>query len=324
MLAHTITVIAVQAAAADEALDDRPDDAHARCRRPRRHPRAMVELRGTVALARRRARRTGGSTAAQLARTRGRGAGRHLTVSASPDSRARRAGGVPDRAGSADQHRPARRGVPPSPCGRAGAPMAVEVTDDGAGAVRRRGSRPARHARTGAALGGTFEAGARQAGRGPAPTACPLSRSGAALLPTGCAHEPFGWRSPTTRPLVRAGFRALLAHGPGHRGRRRGGRRPRGRRARPPGPARRAAHGHPHARPRRHRGHRRDLRRPRAGGVRVVVLTTYRPDEYVFGALRAGACGLPAQGRRARRVCAPPCASSRPATRCSRPPSRAR
>ena len=35
--------------------------------------------------------------------------------------------------------------------------------------------------------------------------------------------------------------------------------------------------------------------------VDVLVLTTFDLDEYVFGALTAGACRLPAQGRRARR-----------------------
>jgi DNA-binding NarL/FixJ family response regulator len=40
---------------------------------------------------------------------------------------------------------------------------------------------------------------------------------------------------------------------------------------------------------------------PALADTRVVVLTTFELDEYVFGALRAGASGLPAQGRGARR-----------------------
>ena len=40
---------------------------------------------------------------------------------------------------------------------------------------------------------------------------------------------------------------------------------------------------------------------PETSGVRVLILTTFDLDEYVFAALRAGASGLPAQGHPARR-----------------------
>ena len=40
---------------------------------------------------------------------------------------------------------------------------------------------------------------------------------------------------------------------------------------------------------------------PDLADTRVIVLTTFELDEYVFGALRAGASGFPAQGRRADR-----------------------
>ena len=53
-------------------------------------------------------------------------------------------------------------------------------------------------------------------------------------------------------------------------------------------PGRRAA-GHPHAGHGRHRGRPADLR---AGPTKVVMLTTFDSDEYVFDALRAGASGF--------------------------------
>ena len=42
---------------------------------------------------------------------------------------------------------------------------------------------------------------------------------------------------------------------------------------------------------------RRIIADPATAGVRVIVFTTFDVDEYVFGALRAGAQRLPAQGR---------------------------
>ena len=35
--------------------------------------------------------------------------------------------------------------------------------------------------------------------------------------------------------------------------------------------------------------------------VRVVILTTFEQDDYIFGALSAGASGLPAEAHRLRR-----------------------
>ena len=56
--------------------------------------------------------------------------------------------------------------------------------------------------------------------------------------------------------------------------------------------ARRGADGHPDARHGRHRGHPADHRSAQAGGRRVLILTTFDLDEYVYAALRAGASGF--------------------------------
>ena len=44
---------------------------------------------------------------------------------------------------------------------------------------------------------------------------------------------------------------------------------------------------------------RRIVAQPDLAGVRVVMLTTFEFDEYLFDALRFGASGFPAQGHRA-------------------------
>ena len=94
------------------------------------------------------------------------------------------------------------------------------------------------------------------------------------------------------QPLLRAGFRMILVGGAGPEGRRGGGRRRRrgrGRAAAPPG---RGPDGHPDAGHGRGRGDAAP-RRPRRGGpVKVLILTTFDLDEYMFEALRAGASGF--------------------------------
>ena len=72
----------------------------------------------------------------------------------------------------------------------------------------------------------------------------------------------------------------------------------------------RRADGHPHARRRRARGNEAITADPELAGVKVLILTTFELDEYVFEALRAGAAGFlvkhtePAELVRAVRVVA--------------------
>ena len=55
---------------------------------------------------------------------------------------------------------------------------------------------------------------------------------------------------------------------------------------------RRRAHGHPHARDGRARGDAPITGDDATAATRVLILTTFDLDEYVFGALRAGASGF--------------------------------
>ncbi len=76
----------------------------------------------------------------------------------------------------------------------------------------------------------------------------------------------------------------------------RGGRRAPGGRARPCDEARRRAAGHPHAGDGRPGGGAADRGRAEPRPSQVLVLTTFELDEYVFGALRAGASGFLLKG----------------------------
>lgn len=58
---------------------------------------------------------------------------------------------------------------------------------------------------------------------------------------------------------------------------------------------------------------------PALSNVRVLSLTTFDPDEYVYTALRAGRRALPAEGHPCRPRSSPPSASWLRATHCSRP-----
>ena len=56
--------------------------------------------------------------------------------------------------------------------------------------------------------------------------------------------------------------------------------------------ARRRADGHPDARGRWHRGHPAPLRRRRARAPRILMLTTFDQNEYLYEAMKAGAGGF--------------------------------
>ena len=98
---------------------------------------------------------------------------------------------------------------------------------------------------------------------------------------------------PRRRPGARAGGLPHADRGAArHGGRRRGGERARraggaGRHARG-----RRADGRAHARARRRAGHRTPDRRRGRRAPKVIVLTTFDLDEYVFAAIRAGASGF--------------------------------
>ncbi len=174
VLAHTVTVIAVQAAAADEALDDRPADAHTALRAVRAAAReALVELRGTVTLLRGGVEpAVEGPGVGQLAQlcenARSAGLAVGLTVVGE-----RALPGVVERAvyrivqeALTNTVRHAGAGAVAVLVELGGTAVRVEVTDDGAGSpseVEGHGLRGMRERAL--ALGGSFAAGPR-AGRG--------------------------------------------------------------------------------------------------------------------------------------------------------------
>ena len=91
--------------------------------------------------------------------------------------------------------------------------------------------------------------------------------------------------------VVRAGFAALLGHPAGLHRRRHRRRRRRGGPGLPRAAPRRRADGRPDAGHGRHRGDPAARRAP-GGGPRILILTTFDLDEYVYDALRAGASGF--------------------------------
>ena len=153
----------------------------------------------------------------------------------------------------------------------------------------------------------------------------PLAGSGGRVATMTFLGRPLGHPRDPRRARRRSGpapgrlARAARRRGR-HRGRRRGRRRRGGDRDRPGQllpdvvvmdirmPERRRPRGDPHDR-------RRSLR---SSSVHVVVLTTFDLDEYVFEAIRAGATGLPPEGRRAASSCCGRSGVPRPASRWSR------
>ena len=124
-------------------------------------------------------------------------------------------------------------------------------------------------------------------------SAGPRPRAGTSCA-RACPSQPSDRpRSDRRRPGARA---HRLPHDPrgggGHRGRRRGGRRHRGDHRVAAAGARRRADGRAHAGARRDRGDAAAARERRRGDTKVVMLTTFDMDEYVFDALRAGASGF--------------------------------
>ena len=178
----------------------------------------------------------------------------------------------------------------------------------GARRARRAERRRSRSATTGRRVTGGRRRGRRQGLRGMRERAAalggtrrgrPAPRAAAGASRPGCPVR-LGQRGGSERPsladdqaLVRAGFRALLDAEDGHRGRaaRRPTARRRSRLARSHAPdvvlmdVPDAADGRPEATA-------AITADPALAGTRVIVLTTFELDEYVFGALRAGATGF--------------------------------
>jgi signal transduction histidine kinase len=164
VLAHTITAIAVQAAAAAEALDDRPDDARTALAAVRGATRdAMAELRGTLATLRTEPP-PGIDQLPQLeAQVRAAGLAVTLSVTGGPDAPA--AVGrtvyriVQEALTNTMRHAAASRATVTVALGPD--TVSVEVTDDGRGGAHTDGHGLCGMRERAAALGGTLEAGAR-------------------------------------------------------------------------------------------------------------------------------------------------------------------
>ena len=157
----------------------------------------------------------------------------------------------------------------------------IEVLDDGIGGSAHTGNGILGMRERAVALGGSVDAGPRHGGGFRVSAHLP----GAADVITVVIAD--------DQALVRPDSVPCSTPQPDIDGRRRGSRRRRGTAPGARAEARRDADGHPHAR-------RRRARRPRGGSptterladVKVIILTTFDLDEYVFEAIRAGANGF--------------------------------
>ena len=320
VLAHTITVIAVQAAAATEALDDRPEEARAALTAVRGAAReALTELRATVSLLRGEPPRPGGRARAAAApagagRARGPGgdADRHRRA---PGARRCRADGLPDRAGGADQHDPARGRVDRGRDRRPG-PTPSPWRSPTTAAQPKGGSRAGGGKGWSACASGHWRWAvpskrAPRPGRASgSPPACPRPRRDrrrtAAVRACGARRAgrrpgrssgPGSARCCPTRQASRSSAR-LATGGP--------------RSSWPAGPPRRPPDGHPHARTRRDRRHPADLRRSRAGRRAGRRAHHVRARRVRLRRRCAPGPAVSCSRTSTRTSCGPPCASSPP------------